>query len=207
MTKKINREELAALSKMLEMVGIFNITFQLPVARTWEDSSLAGRQLYANLIQEEFDEFVNATTKIDRLDAICDLQYVGLGAMIATGLRTNQLELNAFQKPLAAVSGNAIVQLRNSCLSGCMLELPALALTLFRAGPAFATDYPAAFRTVHENNMTKRWTKQEVGALDPAEFKVTPIPVSSKYLVHRKSDGKLVKPPSFTAVDLTPYVK
>ena len=42
-------------------------------------------QLYCNLIQEEFSELVDSTTKVDDLDALIDILVVTIGAIYSLG--------------------------------------------------------------------------------------------------------------------------
>lgn len=53
------------------------------------------RNLSVNLIAEELQEYMEATTDVDRLDALCDTVYVALGILWKINVDDEVLEYNA----------------------------------------------------------------------------------------------------------------
>ena len=50
------------------------------------------KALTLNLIREEYQEYREATTKVDQLDALCDLVYLAMGAIWKCGASTAAME-------------------------------------------------------------------------------------------------------------------
>lgn len=213
MTPRPTTSELAALTRNLAQVGEFWTTFELPLAMKWDDSRDDARILSANLIAEEFLELTDAKSRVDRLDAVCDLHYVSLGAMYACGFRADILKSYGYNRPLQTVIGQANTELRKNppCPNGCRDKIPSLVVTTQRMGDAMFTveKFNGAFAAVHKNNMEKLWAAppQPHDLKDP--FTVKPkefLGGTVRYLVRRASDGKILKPANHKKVDLTPYI-
>lgn len=212
MTPRPTPNEISNLVSTLSLVGDFCSKFDVYVPMTWDDSRDDSRALWANLISEEFIELTEATTRIDRLDAMCDLLYVAQGAVLSVGLRGDAYKTFGINKPLTKAVTDAVFQLRKTspCQAGCRNDTTSLAVTMLRAGNAMFTPekFIGAFTAVHENNMAKLWTEDDLKHL-PADCTQKPKVLglnNVRFLVRRKEDGKIMKPPQHKKVDLTPYV-
>lgn len=203
---KLQPNEYDMLRMHIAYVGEFMGAFELHLPRTWDDSADDSRLLWANLIAEEFSELTDATTTIDRLDAFCDLHYVGIGGHLSCGFRCEQIAAGGYQRPLQKAVGEARTQLIKVpvCQAGCKDALPSLVLTTLRAGKAMFPKFNEAFAAVHDNNMQKLWTEAPKDSQYTVKAKVYAKAV--RYLVKRASDGKVIKPPNHVKVDLSKYV-
>lgn len=192
--------------------------FQLPIKRSFADLDYQTCQLAENLIKEEFNELNTSATNHEQLDALVDLIYVLAGGMHCCGLGaelfdsvdlTEKNMRRAFTAVLKTLSGLAKRPL--PCQCSITWYMPdAIAGFAYQATfkyPLFLT----AWKTVHHANMSKLWTERDVLNSLPAD--AMPYPVSMhdadktiKYLVKRKPDGKILKPPGFTPPDLSPYI-
>ena len=185
-----------------DSVFTFWKSFKLPWAKNWIDASMTGRRLAANLMEEELSETLSATTPEAQLDGLCDLLYVTMGAMHACGFPPSYLMLNAisnFTGPLA----ESIKYLRAEeilCRRAHDL-IPQACFGIAEAAGRKFPKYAAAFKVVHEANMTKLWDEPST---DPLHF--SELTLNGKFIVRRMSDKKIVKPPTFTHPNLTPYV-
>lgn len=206
MTNRPSTHELARIIAALEKVGEFWCAFDVPLPRIWDDSSAETRSLYATLIAEEFGELLDAKSRVDRLDAICDLQYVALGGLLSCGFRGDLLKTHGWNRPLQKAVGDAVTRLRANppCQQGCKSDVPSLVVTMQRFGEAAYKRFNDAFGAVHANNMKKLWETPPDDASLTVKQKYVGQDV--RYLVRRASDGKIIKPPNHTKVDLQEYI-
>lgn len=75
----------------------------------------------------------------------------------------------------------------------------------------YSEAFSAAFRTIHENNMGKLWSGDQVseyieGGSSGDELTFIEAPGQVERFVARRADGKIMKPPGFTKVSLTDLV-
>lgn len=178
--------------------------FKLPWRKSWIDASMAGRRLAANLMEEELNETLNATTPEAQLDGLCDLLYVTVGAMHAVGFPAYYLMITTkqnFTGPLA----ESIKYLRAEEIL-CRRahdSIPLACAGLVEAAAGKFPKFPQAFKAVHAANMSKLWD-----APDPAREDATFEPtVDGKFIGRRKLDGKVIKPPTFKHPDLTQFLE
>jgi predicted HAD superfamily Cof-like phosphohydrolase len=186
-------------------VETFHRAFELPIRRSWADSTKAGRELRANLIEEEFTELINSIDPVLRLDAYCDLLYVLLGTFLELGYGQHKLTDTDYHRlpPFTGQIPSIITQLRakSPCFRRLGWGVPDATADVAKEGWKTFPHFPEAFMEVHRNNMTKLWVNR------PADPDVIVKEVyQAKYLVKRKSDGKVLKPADFKPVDLTPFV-
>lgn len=189
------------------LVYSFNTRFNLPRPKWYGDSSTKGRALYGGLIHEEYQELLAATSPLETLDAYCDIVYVAIGGMIAAGISADTLLVQHEPSFLLNVA-QAIKELNKEqpCQSGLTRYLPGAVITSIIQGYNYNKNFFMAFEDVQRNNMRKLWTKDEIIDLNPEYNKELPGDKSAGWVVSRRKDGKVMKPPGFTPVDLTPYV-
>lgn len=172
-------------------------------------------ELRVKLIQEEWYELMDAITKespIGQLDALCDLQYVISGAALALGFRS-------FYVASVALCGRS-----DSGVSGFSIWISQFATNLFRANLpgswgalamlethlhgivrslGFDAVFDGGFDCVHESNLTKQWTEDQMEAASGnLSFRRN---ANGLYVAFRE-DGKIMKPPTFRPPDLQPFV-
>jgi len=60
------------------MIAVFKRVSDWNAARY---DQIYNQQLTLSLLREEYQEYLEATTEVDKLDALCDLAYVAMGAL------------------------------------------------------------------------------------------------------------------------------
>lgn len=143
------------MNPYLEQVEEFHAAFQYrhPSPLTVDLSCSKTNALREDLIREELHELEAALSKrdpVEVLDALCDLQYVLSGAVVALG----------FAK------------------------------------------FDDAFAEVHRSNLTKLWSESEVNAC----VECYTFQKSGDKFIARRDDGKIMKSPSYSPVNLAPFV-
>lgn len=190
-------------------VGRFMRCFGQPTPTGWQDANVDAFPLRRNLIVEEFEELLNAKTKIDALDGLCDLLYVSIGASITCGFRWFEISHGVNRSLQRAVGDAAVRFLQQPCQAGLRNATSDLVVTVALHGSrAFGvTNFKKAFDAVHTNNMEKLWTQEELSQRDPGDtFRVVYEIDGPRKCVVLRADGKVKKSPNHKKVDLTPYV-
>lgn len=190
-----------------DAVTAFHRAFELPIRGSWADSTKSGRLLRANLIEEEFNELVNSVDPVARLDAYCDLTYVLLGTFLELGYSSARLNEPNFHRlpPFAGNTATIITNLKSPtpCFRRLSWALPDATAAVIKEAWTFTAQFPEAFRAVHVSNMSKLWEEAPRNITDVIVKEV----YKGKWLVKRKSDGKVLKPSTFVAPELTPFIK
>lgn len=180
-------------------------SFQLPWCKFWPDSKYEGRQLAARLMEEEFNELLEADTKEKKLDAYCDLLYVTAGAMHSVGYDRQLYFQPFFNENFAGPLAESIKLIKEPgivCRRRLECSLPeagyGITIAAFKEFPKFRD----AFKAVHRANMSKLWESK------PAEMegRTAERVIGGKWLVKRKEDGKVIKSPEFKHPDLAAYL-
>lgn len=216
--KKPTPAELDFLYVVIEKVGVFRQAFDQPCPREWNNCSPTAMNMQAGLIREEFKEFLDAKTRVDKLDALCDLAYVIAGGFIACGYRGRELENcnNVFEHPFIKIIPAAAKRLTDAeCPGGCLRDVGSALFTVARTGRRLfgAGNFTNAFLAVHDNNMGKLWTAEQwLRGFDAREMVQKVVTMdhgasADRYLVKRKSDGKVIKPSDFVKVELTRFAE
>lgn len=204
---KITEKETKQVSEALQKVGLFMRTFLQPTPMGFINANLDQFELRAALIEEEFLEFLEAKDKLDQLDALCDLLYVAAGGFITCGFRMPQFLERAQVKPFARAVAEArrafIVQ---PCDAGLRGAGASLLLTNVRVGFAMFKKFSEAFGAVHDNNMDKMWTKDETKTAPEGSVITKKENLGDRCYVVLNAKKKIIKPPGFKKVDLTPYI-
>lgn len=81
---------------MAERVRAFRILNQLSLPRSFRSLSIEERALHRRLLNEELSEFhtaCNEDNNIEQVDALLDLIYVALGALLNYGLTPTQIDI------------------------------------------------------------------------------------------------------------------
>jgi len=177
-------------------------------------------ELRPRLIREEIHELreaIESSDRVEQLDALCDIQYVLSGAVLAWGYRsmirgrvpTVELrKIHDYDAHIAAMLGHCAqmeIAAENGFENQVLTHIVASQTLLNRAVWAlgFSPVFDAAFRAVHENNMRKLWTEEQVKAEwnSGIKFELT----KGGYIAWR-GDKKIVKPDGFSKVDLSRFV-
>jgi len=187
----------------------FHETFLQPVVKSYADCRYDKLKLRKTLIFEEFEEYTHAKNRIDKIDALGDLLYVTVGTMITTGVKAEEYRPAADNKPRTSNLLQVVYKMLGVLIKDqpCYRSLWDATTVLYwqinNESAILGFDLKEAFRRIHESNMTKAWTEEDLKEdfdekLMTEEFR----PTLSKWVVMRKSDGKVLKPRSYRAVDL-----
>lgn len=209
----LNKQQYPFAVTGIVRVAQFMRAFNQRVPCFWDDHDLAIRPLRKALIAEEYKEFCDAKSKVDVLDALCDLLYVTHGTLLALGYRADLLVEHGLEQPFPSAVGRCVTQLsQQPCQQGDGDRIADLVATVIAVGERMfgVENYRNAFYAVHENNMSKLWTKEEfVGADGEAQLTAAQAPGrdgEARCLVVTRADGKVIKPPGFAKVDLARFV-
>lgn len=188
---------------------------------TKENSQLI--ELRRDLINEELNELSDAIEEentIEILDALCDIEYVLLGAMITFGIKPEKIVIHDFELydniagllELNETIFRNIKSLRNkeisqSDFSNLYADLILFRQTLSTNGIDYDYLFQKAFDRVHESNMTK-FCKTEREAIDTCQiYKIRNTStyydkVNDLFVVKRSSDSKVLKSINYKPVVL-----
>lgn len=166
--------------------------------------------LRADLIREELKEYSAAEVRsVDELDAILDLLYVIIGTSVAfsvatTPYRSGQVPMEV-EKLHVHNTLTPLLQNLDSRFPCANLHFKEAELSIHRLidiGTIHNYKLRAAFDAVHANNMEKLWSFSDLQSF-PSDVSIKQK--GEKFLVKR-SDGKVLKPPSHVKVDLNAFV-
>jgi len=187
----------------------FNEAMKVRIAEIPQESVAYTRILYGNLIREELAEYINATNAKEKLDGLVDLLYVANGAMLACGLAVNYIGLanpTLINRGLTHLGPAAVGELckDSPCWERLSKNVPALCYSVVVKGTKDFKNFEKAFDRVHAANMSKLW---RIAPTD-RELRVEKAGGESSHLfiVRRRSDGKIMKPPGFVHPDLSDLV-
>lgn len=210
----------------LQLVSSFHEAFRYrqPEPTSPDLSDKATNELRPKLIIEELHEFKTAileNNRIEQLDALCDLQYVLSGAVLAWGYRRmfenhkiliNLSKIRDMDGHIAAMIGFTAT-LEIAAWRGyeaqvfTYLEMIQRRLTQTVYNLKFQDVFGDAFAEIHRSNMSKQWNEQEVALHDRHAESITFHETDGCFYIARRSDGKIVKSPSYSPADLARFVK
>lgn len=204
---KPTKAEIDFASEVLQKVGLFMRTFQQPTPIGFINAAIDQFNLRMILIEEEFLEFLEAKDREEQLDALCDLLYVAAGGFITCGFRMKEFKTFAQAAPF----GRAVAEMRREflvqpCEVGLRNRGSALILTNIRAGQTMFKKFNGAFSAVHDNNMDKAWTEEELKFIPDGGHATKFETKSPRCYAVMNAKKKIIKPPFFKKVDLTPYL-
>lgn len=140
------------------------------------------------LIDEEIEELLSAKTDIERLDALVDILYVGIGTLLAFDYDTNgieeALELDSSCLPQGMAISDTFL-LGAETLDIWLEDVEHLMFLAIRDARQAGYDLNGAFDEVHRSNMSK---------LDSQGS-----PIYNQY-------GKVLKGPNYFKPNLAPFV-
>lgn len=216
------------LNSYLRQVAEFHSAFQYrqPEPKLPDLSDSPTNKLRPELIREELIELhdaLKANDRVGQLDALCDLQYVLSGAVLAWGFRSMisgtapSFDLRKIHDIDAHIAGmlGMVRQLETAAqllyahqVFTLLRELQSrLCKMVFHLG--FTMCFDEAFNAVHENNLAKIWTEgdREEWTANDAQNKVTlHFDQSPRGWIARRSDNKIIKPNRHSKVDLSMFV-
>lgn len=209
------------ISTYLSLVAQFHRAFKhpLPDSPTLDDP--ATNELRPKLIAEELHELraaIDNDDALEQMDALCDIQYVLSGAVLAFGLREQfdapTIEMRLAKIPdmdahLAEMFGLNVmmeITLESRGVIGVALKLRQLQSHLSQLVwvLGFAPVFDEAFATVHANNLGKLWQEDDVAiAVKHGDYTFEP---TDGGIIARRADGKIVKPPGLVKVSLERFL-
>jgi hypothetical protein len=183
----------------------FHETFEVLDYPHPDNAPFEVHKLRARLIEEEFKELKDARTPVDTLDAICDLLYVVAGTACAYSTPLKIVTCIDHTIPVSIQTVLNDLYSMFPCQNHLMVDLSLLIADLENHAFSRFSKYKEAFNAVHENNMDKLWTFDPTASIMDSKRILLYKPKRDKWLV-KDAGGKVIKPPSHTKVDLTPYV-
>ena len=206
---------MTTLDKYKQMLVEFHTAYKLPIARSFAEANHKDCPLRVNLIAEEYKEYEAAKERVDLIDALGDLLYVLIGTNITIGITPIDYQGGVLIKgtgaapkllfPDAVVAVIRALEDNQLCYRKLFQSTTSLYWKVESAAAGLGFDLMEAVARIHSSNMTKLWKEEEVRSISdtPDLFTVTPSGNEKLWIVKRKSDGKVVKSPSYTPVDLT----
>lgn len=215
------------INTYLDMVAEFHrvMKYRQPEPTQPDLSDPATNELRPKLIAEELHELraaIEANDRLEQLDALCDIQYVLSGAVLAWGLRKQYLHpaitINLCKIPdmdahLARMLGTvAMMKIdvsrvsTSACISWHLRELQSR-LSRFVWHLGFSECFSAAFTEVHRSNMSKQWSEHEVAMHDSNTLPKLHFTLTDGcFFIARRDDGKIIKSPSYSPADLKRFL-
>lgn len=191
----------------------FHETFLQPVVRSCADARFDKFPLRKTLIAEEFAEYMMAKVRHEVIDALGDLLYVTVGTMLTTGVLPHEYQERVSvtctntKLPLFSAVNKMLTVLgkEKPCYRGLWDATTGLYWKINDAAITYGFDLWKAFQLIHASNMTKLWPIEIY--LSPEFDDETMVahfrPNLNGYVVMRKSDEKVIKPSTYTPVNLT----
>ena len=192
----------------------FHTAFKAPVARSFAEARQDQCALRVNLISEEYAEYKRAEDRHLVIDGLTDTLYVVVGTAITVGIDPMTVEL---PPPLSGVTnvktlfdGQIIGLVRKLtervlCYRGLLSHLTEVYHKINQAANIYGFSLTESMNIVHASNMTKLWSIEEKDHLVSAAgelYNWEESGMPNRYIIKRKLDGKIIKPPSFVAPDL-----
>lgn len=85
-----------------------------------------------------------------------------------------------------------------------------LLYVIYGAGCAYGIDLEPVFKEIHRSNMSKLWTEEEVKSNQErfvtGELVANQLNKDNQLYVVKRTDGKIIKSPSYSPANLLPYV-
>lgn len=203
------------LSQVAEFHLAFKVSQPEPIIPTFDHAT---NVLRVELIREELRELANAIIDNDRiqiLDALCDIQYVLSGSVLAWGLRslfenikiaTEARPIPDMERHLVTIFGllpqlevAADMKFGGQVLTHLQFLQGRLSRLVFHFG---FENFSEAFAEVHRSNMSKLWDKPDYQAKGVYQMDATE---GGKWIAKR-GDGKILKSPTYSPADLRRYV-
>lgn len=154
-------------------------------------------RLYLKLCIEEYEEFLQAETDIDKLDACCDLAWVAIGCLISSSMYEDEfndkigdvlMDLYINGKPHTHILDLTADDFEHESVFTFRFHNSMIKIIIAAMGTAFAHHwlFLPAFYEVARSNMAK---------VDRATGKVI-----------KREDGKIMKPDGWTPPNLEAFV-
>lgn len=165
--------------------------------------------LRIRLLLEELNEYSDATSRVDKLDALCDIAYVLYGAIVAYGLYKDYEAMDApvIQDDRLVSSmifaSNSLMYLNNIQSSRVIFQIIGGMLVNLIKLDDFYHVFDSAFSEVQRSNMSKLWSSHDLN--DNLDKRAETIRVDNDmYIV--KLDGKVIKSPTYSQPNLEQYI-
>ena len=208
------------LNQVAEFHRAFRYRQPEPVAPDLSDAPT--NKLRVSLLTEELHELKDAETRVDQLDALCDIQYVLSGAVLAWGYRSlvehtrivvELRHIRDFDAHLAAMLGlvktmEMVAEMNfQAQMLTLLTQLQGRLMTAVHSlgfGPVFSD----AFSEVHRSNMSKAWKRGEITAhlTSGNQENYTFWHNDDGTAVCKRDDGKIIKSPSYSPASLERFV-
>jgi hypothetical protein len=192
----------------------FDKLYGFKVCKFFYDADEASARFRWKMLKEEFEEYNASNNPVEKLDAICDLMYFSIGAQLELGIHidpySGQASGRGIKKwlPLAAELGYCNTELNKVplCERGLTSALNQLNKALEETAAIMGIDLAKAFAEVHQTNMAKLWTPQELAFMD-AGWSALPVPGRRpEVFIVKNEAGKVRKPPGWKSPELKSFI-
>ena len=163
------------------------------------------KKFRVSIIEEEEKELYAATNRIDKLDAYVDLIYVIVGAAVVCRIGDpvgeNKTDLNA---PISWLIDELLVPV--PCDKRLAQYVADCVATIESLARSERMNLLGAFDAVHENNMAKMWTDEQLEYEGTQESDKLTIKRKGNLWLVKSTAGKVIKPPNHPKPNLTPFI-
>jgi hypothetical protein len=189
----------------------FMRAFNQRIITTFDNAENKDALLRADLHREEFNEYNDSDEVVDTLDAIIDIEYIAHGTMLTLGIQQHDnLADTAPRVSFPAANAYVITELNKPrlCKKGLVASLNQLIACCSQAGMLVTRHYHDAFMHVHMKNMSKLWSEDDMhDYLDNVTEPVITFEKKGSLYLAKRTDGKIMKPPTFTPPNLKEFVE
>lgn len=198
----LTEQYLAQTHRVYNKVREFQEFFRVPI-RSFADSSNEIAMFRADLHDEEFKEWNTAEFEEDLLDALCDMAYIATGSMLSLGIKPRNNPIDN----LINAQARLILELRKQvlCEKELTRNLNGLMTGIFIEAEKNGYNFHGAFDAVHAANMEKIWSREDIDSPSMPHEDRKIYPCLGGWIVKR-ADGKILKPPGWTAPELGAFV-
>lgn len=189
---------------------------EMPDTPTFDPGVCALRIALISEESKELEDAIFDSNRVEILDALCDLQYVLSGTVVATGMDSM---VSKFSTPKESDVAYLVrrFQFQTTRLAkdlargypaniGNRLSVMQDLLDQIIGATGFDGVFARAFLAVHNNNCGKTWTPSEFTDANDGRLRAWPCEWRAGCLVVKNEIGKVMKPPGFEKVELSEFV-
>ena len=203
------------ITTYLDHIKEFRSLFNQFTPSHYGEIRAADLKLAASLILEEAAEYHKAPSRATTIDGLGDTAYVTFQACAAAHITpADYSETLRFPIKNTIIKPNILPEVTLAfreltkprlCYNGLYTSLTALYWKLEQTSQLLGFHLPTVFLHIHASNLTKLWKANEVtGNKLPNDLIATPTHDGNHFIVTNK-DGKVIKSPSYTPVDLSNF--
>jgi len=149
---------------------------------------------------DENNRILRVKLLLEEVLELAEASGVDVGLYVGTGLYSiNTTHVKSGHLSLKTNSNNVD-------LVGVADAIADISYVNYGAANAYGINIEPIEDEVHNSNMTKLFTTEEVDVLDREEFSYKPVRLTGKCLLVKNKDGKVQKSPSYTPANVAKYI-